>query len=400
MTKKILKISAFVLIILAVALTAYYFILSTNENVATGKKPFFGNLFPFGNNTVVNEEIPFASTTPEIKNEPQTGTFEQKVRLISNEPVAGSIFIPSTKGDTVRYIEKATGHIFDVPTFENTTNRISNTTIPQIYIASFTENGNSFIAQYTKDGDIIETFYGKITGTSTERTVSGTILSRSTLSFSTSPDQKNIFVLEKTKGGTEGYIQNLANMSKKLVWTSPLREFIPQFISTDHITLQSKPHTSANGLLFDINIQNNTTKLLLTQLNLSTLSNKNGISVLYSNNKSLFVFNVETKKSVEINPRTFPEKCVWANTKAFLYCAVPKTNLNSTSLYSWYQGKVSYSDTIWEYDLVGDTARQIVNLEELAGRSIDISNISINQSDTLLLIQSKTDGSLWTVKTN
>lgn len=401
MTKKILKISAFVLIILAVALTAYYFILSTNENVSNGKKPFFGNLFPFGNTNGVTPEIPFATTTPEVPNEQPTGTFDQKVRLISNEPVAGSVFITSTKGDIVRYIEKATGHIFDVPTFENTTTRISNTTIPQIYTASFTENGSSFIAQYTKDGDTIETFYGKIIGTSTEKSVAGNILSRSITSFAVSPDGKNIFTLERTPSGSEGYISLPDGSSKKLIWKSPLREFIPQFISNTHIGLQTKPHTSVYGLLFDINtITAANTVLISDQLNLTTLPNTKQANILYSGDANLFALNTKDNTSVELSPYTFPEKCVWANTKIFLYCAVPKTNLTIDSLYAWYQGTESYSDNIWEYDIVGNTARQLVNLQELAGRSIDISNISINQTDTLLLIQSKTDGSLWTVKTN
>lgn len=402
MTKKILKISAFILIILAVALTAYYFILSTNENVSNGKKPFFGNLFPFANNTVVSEEIPFATSTPELpQNQQSVGAVEQQVRLISNEPVAGGTFILGVKGDSVRYIEKATGHIFDVPTFENGVNRVSNTTIPQLYTASFTENGAGFIAQYTKDGDLIETFYGKIIGTSTEKSVSGTILSRSILTFAISPDQKNIFTLEKTQNGSEGYISLPNGSSKKLIWSSPLKELIPQFISDSHIGLQSKPHPSAFGVFFDVNTTNGLKNLMISdEKNLSTLPNTKKPYMLHSNDAGLFVTDIKTVISKELSPQTFPEKCVWANTKALLYCAVPKTTITSNSLYAWYQGKVSYSDDIWEYDVVGNTSRQVVNLENLAGRSIDIGHISINQTDTLLLIQSKTDGSLWTVKIN
>jgi len=401
MAKKILKISAFVLIILAIALTAYYFILSSNENVANGKKPFFGNLFPFGNTDVVSEEIPFATTTTETPNEQQPGTFEQRVRLISNEPVAGSVFIPNTKGDIVRYIEKATGHIFDVPTFENTTTRISNTTIPQIYTVSFTENGNSFIAQYTKDGETIETFYRKIIGTSTEISVSGNILSRSITAFAVSPDGKNIFTLERSLNGSEGYISLPDGSSKKLIWTSPLREFIPHFISSTRIGLQSKPHPSAFGVVFDVNISTGVKNVIISnEKNVTALPNTTRPYILHSQDTVLLSTDTRTGLSTEISPYTFPEKCVWANTKIFLYCAVPKTNLIIDSLYAWYQGTASYSDDIWEYDIVGNTARQLANLPELAGRSIDISNISINQTDTLLLIQSKTDGSLWTVKTN
>ncbi len=400
MTKKILKISAYILIALAVALLGYYFILSTNENVEGGKKPFFGNLFPFGNNEVVTE-TPFATSTPSITPDQVVQNFEQTVRLISDEPVAGSIFIKNQRGDIVRYIEKATGHIFDVPTFENTNTRISNTTIPQIHTALFTENGAGFIAQYIKNDDSTETLYGKITGSDTEKTVTGTLLSRSITSFTVSPNTQNIFTLEKTSRGSEGYISLPDGTKKKLIWDSPLREFVPQFISATHIGLQSKPHMSAYGLFFDINTQNaNETVLISNQLNLTTLPNQKQPHVAYSNNIALFNLNTTTNTSTELSPYTYPEKCVWGNTKLFLYCAVPESTLGSGSLYAWYRGEISFSDSIWEYDVVANTARKLVDLEDRAGRTIDVSTISINQTDTLLLIQSKTDDSLWTVTIN
>ncbi|MHB1316606.1 MAG: hypothetical protein ACYCZW_01980 [Minisyncoccota bacterium] len=402
MTKKTLKISAYILLALAIALLSYYFMLSTNSNVVDGKKPFFGNLFPFGNtNTPIAEETPFATTTPEIVPDQQITTFEQVVRLISNEPVAGSTFIPVEKGDMIRYIEKATGHIFDVPSFENTNTRVSNTTIPQIYQASFTENGSGFIAQYTKDGDNIETFYGKLTGDTQEKAVVGSILSPYITNIIVSPDGKNIFTLEKKSSGSEGYISTPDGKNKKLIWSSVLKEFIPQFISNTHVGLQSKPHSSAFGVLFDINTTNASNQILISnQTNLTTLPYINKPYILYSNNDGLYTLETRSGLVTELSPQTFPEKCVWANNKVYIYCAVPKSNISAGSLYAWYRGELQYSDDVWEYNIQENNARRVVDLEKLAGRSIDISNISINKNDSLLLIQSKTDGSLWTIKIN
>lgn len=401
MTKKILKISAYILIILAVVLLGYYYMLSQNETVDGVKKPFFGNLFPFGNNDVVTE-IPFIDEIPQTPGTAQTENFEQVVRLISNEPVAGSTFISSTtRRDTIRYIEKATGHVFDVPTYENTNARISNTTIPQIYTAQFTENGDGFVAQYIKEGDIIETMYAAIPKASGERSIVGTILSRNITVFAVSPNGRNIFTLEKTSTGSEGYVSLPNGTGRKLVWNSPLREFIPQYISDTHVGLQSKPYVSAHGVLFDVNTVTAGKSIVLgNQTNLTTLPYTKKGYVLYSNNVGLFSLNTTNTISTELSPNTFSEKCVWANTKTFVYCAVPRSTLTPNSLYAWYKGEVSYSDDIWEYDVVANTARRVVDLQDLAGRSIDISTISINSSDTLLLIQSKIDGSLWSVKTN
>ncbi len=401
MIKKILKISAYVLIALACALLGYYFIISTNDTTGTNKKPFFGNLFPFGNNPTVVSELPFATTTEITPDEPVVGNVTQVMRLISNEPVAGSVFIETQRGDIVRYIEKATGHIYDVPTFENTVSRISNTTIPQLYTAKFTENGSGFITQYIKDDSSLETLYGKIISTSTEQTVTGTILSKKIMSFDVSPNGKTVFTLETTQNGSEGYISTPSGTNKKLIWTSPLRELIPQYTSDTHIGLQTKPHSSAYGILFDVDTNTSAKKILVSNhKNLTTLPYINKNYILYSNTTGLFTVNTTTGVSEELSPSTFAEKCVWAHTKAFIYCAVPQTTLNSNSLYAWYKGEVSYSDTVWEYDIEKNTARELVNPVDVDGRVVDISSISINKSDTLLLIQSKIDGSLWTIKIN
>lgn len=401
MIKKILKISAYILIALACALLAYYFLISTNDTPGSPKKPFFSNLFPFGNNPTVVSEVPFATTTEITPDEPVAGNFSQVMRLISNEPVAGSMFIETQRGDIVRYIEKATGHIYDVPTFENTVSRISNTTIPQLYTAKFTENGSGFITQYIKDDNSLETLYGKIISTSTEQTVVGTILSRNIVSFDVSPNGKTIFTLETTQNGSEGYISTPTGTNKKLVWASPLKEFIPQYISDTHVGLQTKPYVSASGILFDVDTNTSAKKVLVSNhKNLTTLPYINKNYVLYSNTIGLFTTNTSTGTSQELSPRTFAEKCVWAHTKTYVYCAVPQTILNSGSLYAWYKGELSYSDTIWEYNVEKNTARELVNPVDVDGRSVDVSSISINKSDTLLLIQSKTDGSLWTIKVN
>lgn len=401
MTKKTLTISAIILILLALALGAYYFLISANDPTSpAGSRPFFGNLFPFGNNSVVTEEIPFATSTP-IVDDIAVGTFEQRVRLISNEPVAGSVFIATTTGDTIRYIEKATGHIFDVLTYENNVARISNTTIPQIHKALFTENGTGFVAQYTRDSDRIETFYGKLIGTSTEKRIEGRILSPSIYSFVVSPNTTSIFTLEATNEGSEGYIQTLSGANKRLVWSSPLKGFIPSFISDTFIGLTSKPHFSAEGSMTRINTSNGAQNIVIpNEANLTALPHTKRPLILYANNERLLIKNTTTGAIIEISPKTFPEKCVWATNSAKLYCAVSKQVITLSSLYAWYKGEVSYSDDIWEYDTETSISQKIVDLRDLSGRDIDVVSPSINTKDSFLLIENKRDGSLWSVKIN
>src|SRR5579872_991881 len=168
--KKILKISAIVLFIIIMALAYYYFFFaksssSQSSQTQTNQQPG-QNPFPFGQGSAPTSTPETGTTTSAEagQNQPlQAGDYLQKLRLITSEPVAGATFVENKTGVTVRYMERATGHIYDVSTNSSTVTEISNTTIPKIYETLFTDGGSGFITRYIgDDGQTIETLYGKI----------------------------------------------------------------------------------------------------------------------------------------------------------------------------------------------------------------------------------------------
>jgi hypothetical protein len=160
--KKLLIISSIIFSIFLLALGAYYFLLKTNEKSASGKKVSIIDFFPFGKNNNTEQPEPKEEIPDQI--EQTNDSFKERMRLISKDPVSGFTFIEKVDGLYIRYVEKGTGHIYDVSTFSDKKDKISNNTILNTQKVYFTNNGKSFVAQYLKDDNVIENKFLTISG--------------------------------------------------------------------------------------------------------------------------------------------------------------------------------------------------------------------------------------------
>lgn len=179
----------------------YFYTKSKNPGTTFFGQPInrtnFGGYEPNSN----NQNNPNATTTDIIP----SGTIKEvkipKLRQITLVPTAGSDFTttpvyevidkniepadlsvsktnkpvvkkPRVVGQNtvIRYIERGTGHIYETSTSTLEAKRISNTTIPKIYEAYFTDKGDNLILRgLIGNSDIISTQYASIvTSTTTE----------------------------------------------------------------------------------------------------------------------------------------------------------------------------------------------------------------------------------------
>jgi hypothetical protein len=399
MLKKILKISAITFFVIALGIVYYYFFFAKNTTSSAntaGNTPSSTNFFPFGQGGTSASGNQNQFATSSITNQPQAGNYLEKLRLISNDPVAGATFVEAPAGVYIRYIEKATGHVFDVATFSSDAHEVSNTTIPQLHDAFFTEKANSFVAQYVLDDtETIATLYGKIASTTT-----GTQLASGMDSLAVSPSGANIFYIQKSASGSTGILSAPNGINKKQIWDSKIRSILPQFAGENSIIMTTKPNAQLAGYAYLVNAKTGSVKTILQNISdLSTLANQTGTTLLYytsDNGGGMFSYSLTNGTTTAITPVTFPEKCVFdTNNKNIFYCAVSNGGLSATALDDWYLGTVSFADDIWKYDMSKNTATILENLTLNAGRNIDAINLQLNSSGSLLIFQSKTDGSLW-----
>ncbi len=402
MNKKNIFITVSVVLVVVLLILLGFYFLNKNPDGSPTSTNIFRNFFPFGGDTVTDNNTTPDKTPEEIPVETPSD-FTQKLRKITSEPVAGAGIVDVKAGSIIRYIEKATGHIYEVELFSPRQGRISNTTIPMVYEAVWGNKNDSLIAQYLKDDDTTIDTYSlalKNISTSTENTISGAVMSQNISSVSTFGS--SVFYLEQVDGASYGFVSSFDGKNKKQIWNSPIKELLSQYVNVKTVALTTKPEENTPGYLYFVDVNNASTKKVLGDIKgLSTLVNPAGTDVLYLNQDEralLYTYTIKDMTVESVSPSTFPEKCVWGN-KNFrvIYCAVPKDLITVGNLTSWYKGQISFNDDIWKYDLDNKSGTIVADLQKEGGEEIDVIKPIISENDQYLMFVNKKDNSLWSL---
>jgi hypothetical protein len=396
MNNKLLWSLAFVLFLALGAASFYYFY--------TAKKPMIPaetdgaiDRSPFGNSGLgaltredgglQTEEEGLAAVLPSL-------------RKISSAPVAGAIVFNRNGEAVTRYIERGTGHLYEALGLAGS-ERISNTTIPKIYEAVWSNTGKDVLIRYIKDDSAIETFAIRVATSSSDTgsSLQGTFFPRSTASFALNPAGDKLFYVTTDDRGATGFISKLDGRGKTAIWTSPLKEWVVSWPVENTIALTTKPSALANGFLYFLNPTSGSVERVLGEVRgLTTLVSPDRSQVLYSESRdsslALYLFDLKTGASKSLPLGTLAEKCVWATANS-VYCASPKNLEEGDYPDVWYQGLVGFSDTIWKLDLSSGNARIENTLSDESGEEIDVLNPVMDRNGTTLLFMNKNDLSLW-----
>lgn len=360
-----------------------------------------------------------------------------KLRHITNQPIAGANFVtaniyattsaskniepadnataktttkkPAPKiigtEERIRWIERATGNVFDTTAANMDVSRISNTTITKLQEAFFTNKGNSLILRDVfGDTDIIRTRFASLsfeTPTSTEQSLKTTDLPVNITQIAVSPDKTK--TLSIMASGARGILSNADGSGKVGVFDNPFKEWLVQWPNINGIILTTKPSGSVKGYAYLLNPNTKSFSRILGDIEgLTTLASPDLSKVLYSKSANgsmeLFVYNTKTSASSDLFVRTLPEKCVWSTNikeKNIVYCGIPQDMIFSTYPDIWYQGLITFSDSVWSINTDTGEQHRIVYPPEEIGSIIDITNPYINPGGRYLIFQNKTDLSLW-----
>ncbi len=313
---------------------------------------------------------------------------------------------PATEfAPALRYVERATGNIYQTFADKIAERKFSTTVIPKIYEALFGNHGNSVIMRYLKgDQRTVETFVGNLPpevlggDTTEDNEVKGSFLPENISDISLSPDTGSLFYIFESGDGIVGDTVNLTTNKKTQVVDSPFTEWLSAWPNSSMITLTTKPASFVPGYMYKVNLGK--TGLLQVMGNISgltTLGSPDGKLVLYTdNNLSLSVYNISTKGSVPLGVRTLPEKCVWGKASDVVYCAVPKFVPPGSYPDSWYQGEVSFADQIWKVDITTGNAALIIDPAIVnGGEEIDGTKLMLDDGGKYLFFVNKKDSFLW-----
>ena len=210
------------IIVSTLFLLFFYFSQSLNQGNGNEESPgIFSNLNPFKGITDVSPgaDIPPGSDDEDtaIKEDIEN----RKLMKVSTMPIAGFAVFQKEKTEKefvpmLRYVDRATGNIYQTFVDKIQEKRFSNTIIPKVYEAFFGNNGEVVIMRYLKkDEKTIQTFIGNLPqetleeDTTGKQKIEGSFLPENISTLSLSPDTTKVFYLLNTNNTVLGVIFNL-----------------------------------------------------------------------------------------------------------------------------------------------------------------------------------------------
>ncbi|MFC1730967.1 hypothetical protein ACFL6I_11600 [candidate division KSB1 bacterium] len=317
--------------------------------------------------------------------------FIPKLRQISSVPTAGGVVFNVEENTIIRYIERATGHIFETTDTSLEQNRISNTTIPRIQKSMWYPSGDMVILQYLDENETIKSFYGKVS--SDVGTLEGWFLSNNITDIDVHEDGDILYV-QKIGNGAKGFTSNFDGTESKTVFSSTINDWNIEWLGNS-ASITTRPSRGINGIVYLL--QSSGYEKILSTEGLITRISPDGSKILLStsntNETSLFVYDRDSEGAVEIPFRTLAEKCAWADNTTF-FCASPYNEINGIVPDDWHKSLLSFSDDIWSYNTETETAKLVYDAGA-DGKVFDAINLTIDGEQTMLIFTDKNNLTLW-----
>ncbi len=321
-----------------------------------------------------------------------------------NDTRTNTLSVPETEYKLdVRYVTAENGSIYQYDIENGQEKKYSSSVLPYMYEAFFGKNASSIALRYISvNKPTIETFVRQLpedllgSDAEPEDKISGNFLPQNINDISISPDGMNMFYLLKISSGISGTVASLSGANKNQVFDSSYTEWLSQWPNKDLITVTTKPAAGIPGFMYGINPNIKDFKKILGGVNgLTTLTSPNGKLVLYSaDDLNLYLYDTEENNSKNLNVRTLPEKCVWGALSDRVFCAVPQYINTDKYPDSWYQGEVSFIDSLEEVSLTGGLPITLTKEGEVID-PIDAIKLTLSEDGNFLFFMNKKDLYLW-----
>lgn len=309
--------------------------------------------------------------------------------LLSAEAVAG-FGITGTTG--VRYIERQTGHVFDVSPQGETKLRISNTTIPKVFDALWAQGAARAILKYF-EGDALRVVAATFSASSTQAIPLSSLL----LDSAFSPAGAEFAYLLPSGDGADLITAKADNTGQRRIANFAFQDFALLWPTNDTFALVNRPSGVAEGFYFAYNTRTGALiKRLGGVLGLEIKLSPAGRSFVYSsyneqNRKPELFFAPETGTPQNLSVAAMASQCAFSRRDAdIIYCANDSNPPRGIYPDEWLQGVIELRDLIWK---INTKTRENVILP--VGRFFDIEKLEISDDDAFLYFMEKENHSLW-----
>lgn len=382
MKKSVFITFSILVTLIILSIWAYLFTFGTPKDSAE----IFAN-FGLGDKENVSPVI-VDTTTVDVSDTTQEGR-PQALKQLTLRPVAGATF--TLNGDTVRYVEQGTGHIYSINLTSGSESLISGTTLPGTREALFSKDGGQ-VAISIFDGTELTTLVGSV-GESATQSFTGVSLPKGAKNIYFDTATNTLMYTLEGEAGISGYSYNTKKETGVQLFSIPLRD-VTVLWGGESIYVYTTPTANQTGYMYKIS-KNELEYVADGGIGLMGILHEDLPLITVIDGGNVYSSSLSEDGTESILPvPIIPEKCV--GDEALLYCAVPRDlgNMN-TFPDAWYKGGASYSDILWEVDTDASVATVLSNFELESGRQIDVSKIGISEDSTRLYFINKNDNALW-----
>lgn len=325
------------------------------------------------------------------------------LQQLTTRPVAGYGIVSSDDQPLLRYVERGTGHVYEIDLEQGEETRISNTTIPRVHNAQFSPDGDMVLLQATTN-NVRSSIIGRIT--SEDSQIEYVDLPEGLENPSFSRNNTLRFTLPENDR-TVGYTYSLETDAMDAIFSLPLQNVVLHWSDrTDGAHyVSNRPDSRTTSYLYRLSGNN----LLPTDIHGQGLTvARHGDIILFSRYEDdqllSYHHNLDTDTQSLLSPYILPEKCDVAQA---IHCgstlALELQTQSFTMPESWYMGEVALNDALFsitqnterEQSLLGSevSATRLIQLEAEAGRRIDVTTLQ-STNDRVVFIN-RIDDMLW-----
>ncbi len=351
----------------------------------------------FSNFNLGGEETGGTTTSPIVEPEPPVVNMERpRLRQLTTRPVIGFIEtqVATSAPIYIRYVETGTGHIYNINLTSGEEERISNTTVAEASLATFSPDGTTVAIRPRNDRRANELTVGTIengelkSAVIKEQVYDFALTSSSTLLFTT-----------RDSSGLIGQNYNLATKKQTPLFAIPFFDATISWGTSSSDTHVVYPKTThlLEGYLYTFT-NGTMERLPAAGYGLSAQNSPKYITYTRTSNyvPATTIYNKATGSREESQIILLPEKCgVDIKDSRFLWCGYEAVERAFEFPDNWYRGEISFSDSLWRIDLGLNSAEFIVDPKELTGREIDVVMMTTGKSGTALYFINKNDNTLW-----
>ncbi len=223
-------------------------------------------------------------------------------------------------------------------------------------------------------------------------------LTSNILRGSVSPDGTQVFLLTPTTTGVSGTISNIDGSNQRVIWSSPLTEWKPQWVNATTIAMTTLASREAVGYMYFLNTKTgNFQKIIGPVRGLTTLVSPDGSTVMISRSTdtgfTTGFYTIASGAYKNSDLVTLPEKCSWSSVTNVV-CGIPQTISSGVYPDDWYQGTQSFSDNLWSIDISSGATTDILNPTQ----SFDMIHVRTSPDGNYAYFINKTDGTLWSYR--